>query len=726
VLLLASSSVRAQDEPTEPGPPASEGEEPIEVTVRGRERTKMKEPRAGSRVERRDMQERLPRSAPDALRFEPGVFVQQTAHSQASAFVRGRTGQQTVLLFDGIRLNTSTFRQGPNQYFFTVDSHTVHHIDVQRGGASTRWGSDAIGGVIHAHPIEPRLDLMREGPILRPRTMVGYGSSDHSFGERFQLDTQVQRDVRILSGIGYRRVGNLRSGGAVRSPTTGQIPQVPALGEDGRTQLGTGFDEVTGDGRIVLQLDRSTRLVAAAYAYRQYDAPRTDLCPPPYAPRGECLRYDEQFRTLTYAAVDTSHGAWARKLRATLSFQRQHERRSNERPASFVENGGRDDVDTIGLTIAGETEPLSAGPTRTTLQYGGDLYHDRVDSTAWTVFADLPAVIPSSRGLYLSGSHYTHGGLFVAPTVALGERWEARAGARFAGVQAHAPADPESGTVGVDRGWTTVVGNAGLSFRPIETVALSTNVDRSFRAPNLDDLTSRQQTGPGFQFENASLSPEKATTVELGAQVFTSDVEAEVWVFRSAVGDAITRVPRDATACPPSTPQCEASWTRFQLDNAAGHATVQGLELSGRIFLPEDILIAGTFSATHGDMANPQPRPSDPALAYEERVPLSRIPPMNGTAELRWRPRQGPYAGAALRWARMQSRLAPSDLSDPRIPEGGTPGFAVVDLLAGYRLRREVLLSVVLENVGDTAYRYHGSAVNGPGRGVLINFESGM
>ena len=672
------------------------------------------------------MQERLPRSAPDALRYEPGVFVQQTAHGQASAFIRGRTGQQTVLLFDGIRLNTSTFRQGPNQYFFTVDSHTVHHIDVVRGGASTRWGSDAIGGVIHAHPVEPRLDLMQNGPLVRPRTMVTFASADRSFGERFQLDTQVDEDFRVLAGIGYRRVGDLR-GGAVRSPTTGELPQVPALGDDGRTQLGTGFNEVTGDGRMVLQLGPATRLVAASYVYRQFDAPRTDQCPPPFAPRNECLNYDEQFRTLTYAAIDTGDGRWARRLRISLSHQRQHERRTDERPASFVENGGRDDVDTFGLALSGETEPLAFAGTRTaTVRYGGDLYHDRVDSTAWTTFTDLDAVIPSSRGLYLAGSNYTHGGVFVDPTAELGNGWQARAGARLAGVYAHAPEDPESGTRGVDRGWSTVVGHAGLSYSPVGLLTLTGNVDRSFRAPNLDDLTSRQQTGPGFQFENASLQPETATTVELGGHVSSRRVEAEAWVFRSAVSDAITRVARDASDCPPSTPQCQASWTRFQLVNATGAATVEGVELAARLWLPRNFLVSATFAATRGEVDNPQEPPTDPAIDYEERVPLSRIPPVNGTMEFRWRPPTGPYAGAGLRWALEQSRLAPSDLSDARIPEGGTPGFAVVDLLAGYRFKRQVIVNVVFENVADAAYRYHGSSVNGPGRGAIVNFEAGL
>ena len=729
-LLSANNAAHAQTEPSPQDEPVKQDEEQatIDVTVRakhGERNPKVTSP--ASRVQRRDIQERLPRSAPDALRYEPGVFVQQTAHSQGSAFVRGRTGQQTVLVFDGIRLNTSTFRQGPNQYFFTVDSHTVHHIDVLRGGSSTQWGSDALGGVIHAHPIEPQLDLMRRGLLVRPRTTVTFASADRSFGERFQLDVQLDQQLRALAGGGYRRVGELRGGGIVRSPRTGETPQVPALRDDGRTQLGTDFDEVTGDARVVWNLGRTTRLVVATYAYRQYDAPRTDQCPPPFAPRDECLTYDEQFRTLTYAALDRVGKGWTRRLRATLSHQRQHERRLNERPSSFVENGGRDDVDTFGFTVKGESEPLSlASLGSARVRYGGDLYHDRIESTAWTEFTDMPAVIPSSRGLYLTGSHYTHGGVFMDPEVDLGDGWQARAGARLASVYAHAPADPESGTEGVDRGWTAVVGHTGVSYSPTRFLTLSANVDRSFRAPNLDDLTSRQQTGPGFQFENADLTPETATTMEVGAHLSNAQAEAEVWVFHSAVDDAITRVARDDDDCPPATPQCQASWTRFQLENAPGSATVQGIEMAARLWLLHDLTVSATFSATRGETDNPQEPPSDPNMAYEDRIPLSRIPPINGTVEVRWRPRSGPYAGAGLRWATEQSRLAPSDLSDARIPEGGTPGFAVMDLLAGYRFDRNLIFNFVLENVGDAAYRYHGSSVNGPGRGVIVNLEAGL
>ena len=145
--------------------------------------------------------------------------------------------------------------------------------------------------------------------------------------------------------------------------------------------------------------------------------------------------------------------------------------------------------------------------------------------------------------------------------------------------------------------------------------------------------------------------------------------------------------------------------------------------------LPLGFSLRATVALAHGEGPNPEPRPdtaSDSATPYEETVPLSRIPPLNGVVETRWQSPVGVYLGGAMRWATLQDRLAPSDRNDARIPLGGTPGFAVVDLRAGYRFERQLLLSLVGEVWADSAYRYHGSSVNGPGRGVVVHFEGGL
>ncbi|HJL49727.1 MAG TPA: TonB-dependent receptor plug domain-containing protein, partial [Polyangiaceae bacterium LLY-WYZ-15_(1-7)] len=148
-----------------------------------------------SSVTRALMDVRQPRSAPDALRYEPGVAVQQTAHAQASPYVRGMTGQQVVHLFDGVRMNNGIYRQGPNQYFFTIDQRTLARLDVVRGATSVRFGSDALGGAILATPLRPFLDPDADGVVARPRLELRYGSADRELGGRAALELRLGPDT---------------------------------------------------------------------------------------------------------------------------------------------------------------------------------------------------------------------------------------------------------------------------------------------------------------------------------------------------------------------------------------------------------------------------------------------------------------------------------------------------------------------------------------------------
>lgn len=673
------------------------------------------------------MEERQPRSAPDALRYEPGVFVQQTGHGQGSAYLRGRTGQQTVLMFDGVRLNTSTFRQGPNQYFFTIDSRTVQSIEVLRGGASTLYGTDAIGGVLDARPIEPPPDPGDGRLHLHPGFSFRGATADGEAGGRVQAGVRF-RALGALAGFGARRAGTLEGGGAVRNPEGGGVPQVPRLADDGRHQLGTGFTEVASDGRVAWDLGGGRRVLAAVYDYRQFDAPRTDQCPPAYADRDECLRYAEQFRTLAYAAFEGDLGRAARESRFAFSWQRQHERRERDRPSSSIVNGGRDDVDTLGLSARLATADFRLAPWLSgRVRYGGDVWHDRVASAAWLEFTDVGAVIHASRGQYLDGSHHTTGGAYAMLEGTFLRRLTLRAGARAGGAGARAPADPESGTAAVDRSWPVWSAHGGVQWDAVPWLSLLFNVDRSFRTPNLDDLTSRQQAGPGFQFENPSLDPESSLTLEAGVQVHLDWLEADLWAYRASLHGAIERAPRDAADCPPGTPQCASSWSRFQLVNLSSQAVIWGAEGGVRAYLPLGFDLRATVSWAFGEGPNPAARPADPALPYEETQPLSRIPPLNGTAEARWtHAGTGAWLGAGLRWALAQTRLSLSDRSDARIPIGGTPGFAVLDLRAGLRVKDRVRATVVFENVTDAAYRHHGSGVNGPGAGFVVGLDVGL
>ncbi|MBT6848654.1 MAG: Plug domain-containing protein, partial [Planctomycetaceae bacterium] len=100
----------------------------------------LRSPTHRSIIDLRELLERSPVDMYQAIEREAGVLMQRTQRGAASPFIRGLTGQQVVILVDGIRMNNTTFRLGPNQYFNTIDPGMVDHIEVIRGPQTVLYG----------------------------------------------------------------------------------------------------------------------------------------------------------------------------------------------------------------------------------------------------------------------------------------------------------------------------------------------------------------------------------------------------------------------------------------------------------------------------------------------------------------------------------------------------------------------------------------------------------
>jgi len=74
-----------------------------------------KNPFVISSITNQQIVEKGARTTPEALQGVSGVFIQKTNHGGGSAFIRGLTGNQTLIVLDGIRLNNAIYRYGPNQ-----------------------------------------------------------------------------------------------------------------------------------------------------------------------------------------------------------------------------------------------------------------------------------------------------------------------------------------------------------------------------------------------------------------------------------------------------------------------------------------------------------------------------------------------------------------------------------------------------------------------------------
>ena len=104
-----------------------------------------------STIGREELEERKPAHLADAIAVTPGVAVRGEG-APAVPVLRGLAAGRTLLLIDDARV-VSERRAGPSATF--LNPFTLASVEVARGPGSVAYGSDALGGVVHARSNDP-------------------------------------------------------------------------------------------------------------------------------------------------------------------------------------------------------------------------------------------------------------------------------------------------------------------------------------------------------------------------------------------------------------------------------------------------------------------------------------------------------------------------------------------------------------------------------------------
>ena len=148
---------------------AAEKEEATVVVTATRVPTRINEVIADVAViDRAAIEQAGPATLPELLARQPGLHVVDNGGrgKAASVFMRGTASTHALLLVDGVPLGSATTGQ-PSLHNLPLSQ--IERIEILRGPASSLYGSDAIGGVIHI------FTKRGEGPA-RANAYVGIGS----------------------------------------------------------------------------------------------------------------------------------------------------------------------------------------------------------------------------------------------------------------------------------------------------------------------------------------------------------------------------------------------------------------------------------------------------------------------------------------------------------------------------------------------------------------------
>ncbi|MBN4049996.1 TonB-dependent receptor [Nitrospira defluvii] len=183
---------------------------PVIVTATKREIPRNENAASATVIDAKTIEEKQLRTVLDALRTVPGLDIVQTGGpgGTTSAFIRGESSSQTLVLIDGVQVNSPTLGQ---YNFANLTTDNIERIEIIRGPQSTLYGADAVGGVIQIFTKTGR------GPFSGTFSVEG-GSFD-SYRESLNLNGSNERVDYSFSasrfdteGFSKAEVGSERDG----------------------------------------------------------------------------------------------------------------------------------------------------------------------------------------------------------------------------------------------------------------------------------------------------------------------------------------------------------------------------------------------------------------------------------------------------------------------------------------------------------------------------------
>ncbi len=624
-----------------------------------------------NRITANEIQSAGSRTAPESLIGATGVFVQKTNHGGGSPFVRALTGNQNLLLLDGIRVNNSTYRYGPNQYFNTIDVYSIASIEVVRGTGSVQYGSDAMGGVMQVFSKGANFNTKNSwsGSVLGK--MV---SGNMEYSSRAELAYESKN-------FGFHMGGSSRNFGDLIGGDTSGV------------QRPSGYKEQAYDFQAKWKLKNESIITITSQQLIQKEVPlyhRVKLENFAY------YNFAPQLRGLHYAKIEIpGKSQFFLKTTVTASIQHTKEIRTYLKNGNANKFEETDQVKTLGLTAQID----SKFSNHWTAISGVEWYHDQVNSNKQQIAVTTGTVI-MQRGLYPDNASSANFSLFSLHQFTL-QKFQINAGLRYNSfalkIKDTAAGANQLGEVILKP--SSLVANISLLYHLAINQSLYASFSTGYRAPNIDDMGTLGLVDFRYEVPAYGLKPEKSYNTELGYRLQGKRFQSSIALFYMQLKDLVTRV---------QVPGQQIGGYNVYTKENSQESFIRGVELDFAYQLSKSWMLKAGYSQAYGQNTS-------------KNEPMRRVPPMNGQIQLKYYHKTFTASIEHL-FASKQDRLAQGDKDDNRIPRGGTPGWNLLNIYAGYGIGK-VQINAALINIFNVDYRMHGSGINGAGRNISLSLN---
>lgn len=636
-----------------------------------------------------------PSTSADALQKTGAVMVQMSQSGGGSPIIRGFEANRVLLVVDGVRLNNAIYRSGHLQNSISVSPLMLENIDIVFGPSSVKYGSDALGGVVHYHTKSPKSGQGWKANLLQRYTSVNNGVN------LYYDQSWSKGKWGFLQAVNLNKFGNLKMG-AQRNHGYESWGNEAHITE-GKEQLRTAYDQVDFIQKI--RLDASQYLsyklnlqLSSTTNLNRFDQ-LNDLS-------GEEPKYQEWYygpqKRLLFS-LGTEHQKKNRfydSFNNTISYQQLKESRNSQKLyADLIER-------VEDVFVFANTADFIKKWNYKTLNYGLDLQHNIVHSNATEGYNTRYADGGSDMTTLSVYSQYKH---------PLSKSSYLSAGARYSKVQL--------------KGRFNETENLGLPFKSIQlnndalTASLglkwemgkgwesTITASTGFRSPNVDDVTKVFQKSGKLTVPNENLSPEFSKNIELTINKSIGESYLSATYYYTLLENAIVK--QAFTLNGQDSLWYDGDYLPLYANTNSQDAFLFGYNAKAYIHLNKQWSSTHTISYTYG-----KDESADALLGH--------IPPLYGKSQIDWSKnnyRLGLFVFYNA-WKKAEDYSPNGSDNLDEATTDGTPSWWTLNISCSVNLSDKLMAQLNVENILDVHYKTFSSGISAPGRNVILSLKT--
>lgn len=697
----------------------------------------------------------------DLLINTGNVFVQKSQQGGSSPVVRGFEASRVLLVVDGVRMNNLIYRSGHLQNAITVDQNMLESMEVLYGPASTLYGSDALGGVIHFRTKAPKLALDGKKTFTSGNAFARFSSANNE--KSIHADFNIGgKKFAWLQSYTFSEFGDMKMGKNYpdQYPNFGRrdsfITRINnrdtvVKNDDPNVQKFSGYQQWDILQKLLYkQSDKITHTLNFQYSNTN-DVPRYDRLQDKRnfgGSIGNTLRWAEwyygpQKRILTSYELSIAKAGWFDNINLNVNYQDIEESRVQRQFRATNKEARIERVKVFGFIV--DTRKVIKDHE---LTMGADGQFNTLKSTGTLTNVNTGVMSNLVDTRYPNGDNTMNNlGLFAQHIYKFkNKKLVLNDGLRLQHSTLNSTIADNSFRnlpyTEINQKNTALTGNIGLVYLPAPLTKISTHLSAGFRVPNVDDLAKIFESGTSGGIRqvvvpNPDIKPERTYNIDLGInQNFGKNLRLEASTFYTWFRDALVKAPflfngQDSILYNGVRSQVLANVNANKAYlygfTAAVYATVKEFTFSSTISYTE-----GRFQTDASKNSNIYEKQSNGTYALVSRKvsskPLDHIPPVFGKTSLQYEKNKLMVELFALYngWKRLDDFNADGEDNPQYATPDGMPGWFTLNMRSSLKVQKNITIQFAIENLFDRNYRYFSSGFSAPGRNFIVALRASL